>query len=216
MNNTPFHLCKTCGNQYYKKPTMSKKDWEYSKFCSRKCVNVGRAPFNKGKKWADLIPNYVHPMQGKHHTPETIAKIKANRTPQILTEAQHKALEKGRTKEWTTEMRQRMSDVAKERKLGHGKGADSPAWKDGRTPLVRSFRACPRYAEWRETIMVRDNYTCLRCNAKGNLEVNHIVTVKDIFNTYDLQTMDDVYACDTLWDINNGETLCASCHRLIG
>ena len=161
----------------------------------------------------EVNPNFKHGMQGKKHTESTIAAIKAKRAIQEVTPAMLQSLELGRTKVWTPEMREKMAIHAKQNGLGTNRGADSPAWRGGITPLKRSFRGCPRYAEWRETVMVRDNYTCLRCSAKGYLEVNHIKTVKDIFNEYKPDTMDDVYAIDILWDLSNGETLCAPCHR---
>lgn len=42
--------CSICGTIYRKSKTTSRTVWAKSKFCSRKCINIGRSPFNKGKK----------------------------------------------------------------------------------------------------------------------------------------------------------------------
>ena len=215
MNNPPFHLCKTCNKQYYKKPATSKLEWPKSQYCSRKCINVGRKPFNKGKPMREWMHG-EHPMLGKHHTDEARQKIKTKRADQVTTLSMLKGLEYGRKKAWTPEMRARMSQVAKDRKLGYGKGEQAANWRGGRTPLVRSYRAHSNYKIWRSAIFARDNYTCLKCGVHNPLEANHIKTVKEIFIGNSFVTMDDVLACPILWDISNGETLCRSCHRLVG
>lgn len=43
-------ICTICGAIYEKSRTVSRKVWSASRFCSKRCINVGRAPGNKGKK----------------------------------------------------------------------------------------------------------------------------------------------------------------------
>lgn len=48
--DTPSKKCITCNRLFYKRKTCSKKSWEASSYCSRKCVNVNRRCPWKGKK----------------------------------------------------------------------------------------------------------------------------------------------------------------------
>ena len=69
------------------------------------------------------------------------------------------------------------------------RGETLMAWGDGRT----------KTAEWkriRNIILKRDGHTCQRCGDKGN-EVNHIIPVTEGGTD----------------DLENLETLCASCHQ---
>jgi HNH endonuclease len=54
--------------------------------------------------------------------------------------------------------------------------------------------------------MVRD------CDKSRNLEAHHIKSFKAIKVQYNIRTVQDAIGCDELWDINNGITLCRSCH----
>ncbi len=59
----------------------------------------------------------------------------------------------------------------------------------------------PRYKPWRAAVFSRDNGRCRVCGGRGE-EVHHIVTwAKDPIKRY---------------DINNGMTLCKSCHEKTG
>lgn len=82
-------------------------------------------------------------------------------------------------------------------------GQDHGNWLGGR----RGVRDQAIYADFRKTILKRDNYTCQLCgdrNRKGrgsriNLEVDHITPV--------------CAAPDRILDPENARTLCAACHR---
>jgi 5-methylcytosine-specific restriction endonuclease McrA len=81
------------------------------------------------------------------------------------------------------------------------------------TPLHKKIRHLSIYFAWRTGIFERDNYRCRDCrNKRRNLEVHHIKAFKAIKVQYNIQTVEDAIRCDELWDINNGITLCRSCH----
>jgi len=62
------------------------------------------------------------------------------------------------------------------------------------------LRASPEYVQWRKGIYKRDDYTCRQCEARGGrLEAHHI---KSFASHPELR-----------FDIDNGITLCKSCHR---
>lgn len=85
--------------------------------------------------------------------------------------------------------------------LRHAKrGERNYAWKGGITPINKQLRRTFEYEEWRKQVFERDLYTCQDCGQIGGyLEADHIKP----FSLYpDLRTK-----------IENGRTLCKSCHR---
>lgn len=81
------------------------------------------------------------------------------------------------------------------------KGELAPNYVHGKCGDNLLFRASLAYREWRTLVFKRDNYKCVICgNAKGcNLEADHI---KEFALYPELRL-----------DINNGRTLCKSCHK---
>jgi len=77
----------------------------------------------------------------------------------------------------------------------------APNYIHGKCNENQLFRASREYKEWRKKVFNRDNYTCVLCNDSngGNLEADHI---KDFALFPKLRL-----------DINNGRTLCKSCHK---
>jgi 5-methylcytosine-specific restriction endonuclease McrA len=55
------------------------------------------------------------------------------------------------------------------------------------------------YKTWRESVFIRDNYTCQKCNAKGYIEAHHIKLWCDYPELRFL--------------VDNGITLCKPCHK---
>jgi 5-methylcytosine-specific restriction endonuclease McrA len=57
--------------------------------------------------------------------------------------------------------------------------------------------------DWRSAVFLRDNYTCQICGTEGGkLQSHHIESWK----THP----------ELRWDINNGQTLCLTCHKGTG
>lgn len=80
-------------------------------------------------------------------------------------------------------------------------GNKNPSWAGGVTPLRVKIRNTPEYKEWRTSVFTRDDYTCKVCKVRGGkLEADHVIPY-----------MKDKAA---LLDVNNGQTLCKSCHRI--
>src|SRR3990167_4958222 len=79
------------------------------------------------------------------------------------------------------------------------KGENNPNWKGGITPINRAIRTSLEYKLWRSAIFERDNYTCQNCNTRGGvLHADHIKP----FAIYP----------EVRFAIDNGRTLCKSCH----
>jgi hypothetical protein len=94
-------------------------------------------------------------------------------------------------------------------------GANSHFWKGGITPLVRLLRKLARYRQWRCDVFERDEFICQLCFQKGGeLNADHYPkTFSNIIHEYNMKTLEEAIKCEELWNINNGRTLCVTCHR---
>ena len=94
----------------------------------------------------------------------------------------------------------KLSVEERKRRSEKYKGENSHFWKGGITPINHLIRTSAEYDEWRKKVFKRDNYTCIWCGGKGGeLNADHIKP----FSLY----------LKLRFDINNGRTLCTSCHR---
>ena len=94
-------------------------------------------------------------------------------------------------------------------------GTDHPNWKGGLTPLKQKIRNCFEYRQWRCDVFTRDSFTCQHCGdgRGGKLEADHIKPFSYIINFNEITTFEAALKCEELWNINNGRTLCRSCHE---
>ena len=80
-------------------------------------------------------------------------------------------------------------------------GSESPLWKNGLTPIYNRLRNSLRYRIWRNKVYEKDYWTCQICKRKlksGEIIAHHLTSFAfDIKNRF---------------NINNGTTLCRSCH----
>ncbi len=99
-------------------------------------------------------------------------------------------------------------------------GPEARNWQGGKTKIRFLIPGLIQYKQWRSDIFERDNWTCQTCGGRGRigkrvyLEAHHTVPLAEIIEEYKLQSSDDCLACEILWDIDNGVTLCDECHSL--
>ena len=88
------------------------------------------------------------------------------------------------------------------------KGSAHPFWKGGITPINRAIRTSTEYKLWRQTVLERDKYKCVWCGVKQGWRrgVGQIVLHADHIKPFSLFP-------ELRFAIDNGRTLCASCHR---
>ena len=97
-------------------------------------------------------------------------------------------------------------------------GKNHSAWKNSKvSPLYLSIRQCFQYRQWRWDVYTRDNFTCVLCGrskeVSGQLEADHFPKMFiEILNEHQFKTLEEAIACEELWNINNGRTLCTRCH----
>lgn len=85
-------------------------------------------------------------------------------------------------------------------KRGKYRGEDSPHWKGGMGTERHKLMMQWEYVVWRTAVFVRDDYTCQICNERGGkLQADHIKPWA-------------LYP-ELRYAIDNGRTLCISCHR---
>lgn len=84
-------------------------------------------------------------------------------------------------------------------------GEKGSNWRGGVTEENYRVRRSRKYADWRKAVFERDGYTCVHCGAKSvkgkrvRIEADHILQ----FATHP----------EKRFDVGNGRTLCAPCHR---
>jgi hypothetical protein len=88
-------------------------------------------------------------------------------------------------------------------------------WKGGVTKIDKLCRRFPEYLQWRSNIFQRDNWTCQTCGIRGvYLEAHHIKSFSKILKENKIKSTKQARACNELWNLYNGITLCLNCHKL--
>jgi 5-methylcytosine-specific restriction endonuclease McrA len=77
-------------------------------------------------------------------------------------------------------------------------GENHKRWK-GVSSEAERLRKSKKMKQWKKDVLERDNYTCVWCESKRDIEADHIKP-RYLFPELAL-------------DINNGRTLCLECHR---
>ena len=186
--------CIVCSKEFPKPFTCSKTRWENQyKTCSLICSNTNRI----GKHTAKLgmkMPNFVPWNKGAKGLQKAWNKGKGDYAKKL-------GFGKWMTgKKQTKETRLKKSFIGK-RRVAEG---NHNFWKGGITPEVRRIRTSVEYKLWRDSVFIRDDYTCQWCGARcGNgkkvyLHADHI----QLFSTHP----------ELRFAIDNGRTLCKECH----
>lgn len=88
----------------------------------------------------------------------------------------------------------------KGKKLYHLRGPASGNWKGGAARKNKNIRMSAEYADWREAVIKKDDFTCQICHRRGiKLTADHIKP----FAIY----------IELRFDVDNGRALCWECHK---
>lgn len=219
MNNIQnlSKMCLVCGDIFYRtnlrKPL---NHWNNRKYCSRVCSNKkevwnkgtvgviksnsgsfkkGLTPWTKGKKFPEL--------SGENHPSWK------NKTIKICEFCSKEIL----LPPWRLRSKKFFCNRVCWA-LGT-RGESSPVFKgaEATKPLRHRVMELPEHKQWHAEILKRDNYVCVLCKSRKDLEVDHIKRYLYIANENNIKTTEDARNCKELWDISNGRTLCRECHR---
>lgn len=160
----------------------------------------------------------VSGFSGKHHTIEShkkmreIARRDGRRPPSRLgvkqsdkTKMKIKDSERGKIVSIETVIKMRISAR---------KGEKSNFWRGGTTLLKVQIQQSSENRQWRSNVFIRDNFTCQICGIRGGrLNAHHIKSFSLVIEENNIKSIEGILCCAKLWDINNGTTLCESCHR---
>lgn len=156
----------------------------------------GHISWSKGKK---LGPNPEHSKRmkgkklrlGKYHTEESKKKMSESHKGKKLTGEHKKNISRGNTgKRYSKETIMKLSRQKR--------GDKNPNWKGGITKRFNKLRRGREYRIWRNALIERDNYTCIWCGSKENIQADHI---KPFALFPELR-----------FAIDNGRVLCKPCH----
>jgi transposase len=96
------------------------------------------------------------------------------------------------------------------------RGKDHPAWispEIRKTCLYDQIRGTQENRKWRKQVLDRDNNSCVVCGSKEHLNADHIKSFAETIKENKITEKQQAVDCMELWDINNGRTLCESCHK---
>lgn len=209
MIKTEPKICEICNILFHRKPTYPIKQWSLQRTCSGKCRSIllkqmnvgfkkghpsysekgrfikGQTPYNKGKKGL-----HISPFKGIPN-----GRIPHNKGKQTPEETRQKIRNK----------RALQTNIAS--------GQNHWNWKGGLSELRKQVQQTYLYKNWRKSIFERDNYICQICSQRGGkLHADHKKSYSRIISENNITTVEQAKKCLELWDINNGRTLCISCH----
>lgn len=103
-------------------------------------------------------------------------------------------------KSHTEQIKKKISEITRQRTA---RGANHYAFSHGEFQRSLDDRRKIEYADWRNAVFIRDNFTCQHCGDSkgGNLNAHHIKPFAD--------------HPELRFSIDNGITLCETCHDIV-
>lgn len=135
--------------------------------------------------------------------------------------SQHQPKNHGKklTKEWKSNISKGCKGKTRSKKTrlklsANNKGEKCRFWKGGVYKFRDHLRDNFEYRQWRSDVFTRDDFTCQKCFIRGGqLHVHHIKHFSQIIEDNNIQSLEEAKVCQELWNINNGITLCETCHK---
>jgi len=88
------------------------------------------------------------------------------------------------------------------------------------TALVKLIRRIDEYGEWKKAVFIRDRFACQQCGARNGrkriIEAHHLTSFARLVRELGITSVDAAKTCPLLWDVDNGQTLCKTCHQQTG
>lgn len=151
----------------------------------------------KGRYKGENSPNW-----GKHFSKETKLKMSIARRG-----TNHPLWGKHHTKKTIKKM-----SLAK-------KGKKCYRWKGGITSTTIKIRNSEKYQRWRQSVYIRDKFTCCKCGkVGGDLCAHHIKFFSELLEEAEIKSpLLSLYKAamiyQPIWNLDNGITMCKKCHK---
>lgn len=143
--------------------------------------------------------------RGKKQVREIIAKlstiyqITANPLPRYKPTGEHLAIITKKLVEYS--------------KINPKVGPANGSWAGGVTKVSETVRKLDKYKAWRLDVFDRDQFQCVLCKSKENIQADHIKPFSLILRENNIDSAESAMRCEALWDRTNGRTLCNACHK---
>ena len=178
-------ICPTCKKEFFFVLTGKGSKRRNQEFCSRACVR-NKTQFKKGFTSRFGIKHY-------EETKKKLSELVKKR----IIEGKH--------------------NFVKGHQFGFRKGF-VPWNKDkdfgGTEYLAKRISWLVVYRKWRLAVKKRDNFQCVDCRNKKNLNVDHYpVSLVELIRKYKIKEPQEAKKYREFWNINNGRTLCIPCHK---
>lgn len=161
----------------------------------------GQIPWNKNKKWPKEIKEKISKsVKALWQNPEYrrhMSEVHKGQVPSMKGKHHTKTTRERISKQLIG----RHLSEATRKKIGEvERGKRHWNWKGGITPTNVKIRNSLKSKEWKNSVFARDNWTCQKCEKRGiELRAHHILS----FSKYPRLK----------FEVNNGITLCKSCHQ---
>jgi hypothetical protein len=155
--------CATCGKEFAKPYSVSRRSWETTRFCSKSCANKASAPKTRLAEWVRLHG----PANKGRHFPEITG---TNNPAYSRVELECFVCGKPFTvKNYRKSTAKFCSPECSSRHRDEGKSTE-----------CKRVRKAIEYRLWREAVFARDNWTCQKTGRAGcALRAHHIVSFAD-------------------------------------
>lgn len=214
--NKFIYKCTFCGEGF-----RSRKKHTENKFCSRKCssefqktITGEDSPHYKGWERKRICPvcnkEYIEHRKGATKTCGRECANKINQKRVDIKCSNCSIVFEKRESEvyWHEERGRDLHFCSRKCKDDYYSGSNSPNWIKDRGKIKNkkhSLRFNSEMNNWRKQVYIRDDYTCQSCGAVSG-QGNRVV-----LNAHHIKRFNDYPKLRT--DINNGITLCESCHK---
>lgn len=212
--------CLRCKKSFYTKP--SRVLIGRGKFCSKKCSSLTQR--NRVKRKCVSCNNFFYlklSASNKVKIPfcnkECKRKFKTHIIKCGVCQKSFSTYISLKRKKFCSDTCRYKANEGTKRSLSFRKkrtGKMNPNWQGGRKVFASRIRGLTEYLTWRKKVMQRDKFTCQSCGQVGReLNVDHIVPFSYLLKEFKISSIDEAINCSSLWKLDNGRTLCVSCHK---
>jgi len=203
-------ICLNCKKEFYA------ADWDIKGgrgYCSVKCAHDCKYYRNKmvvaktGKKRPPFSKEWIENIV-KSRKASGKGKWSAGQRKKMMTILMGRKL--------SDKTKKKISDARKGKSTPWQLGEKHHNWKGGRSEISQRIKNLANYTIWREAIFKRDDFICQCCDERGGkLAAHHIILRNEIFDRFNIKTIEDAIICKELWDTENGIVVCDECHKWI-